>query len=246
MEFVTQSSSPNAPPRRAWFRYRLRTFLILVSLIAVWLGWTVHRARTQRGAVAAIRAARGTVMFDYHENGPRSWSTAGTPRGPRWMRDQLGSEYFDRPVYIKLFGTPENGAWIDAVNQLPSVKTLLLSGPNVNDDTLVRLEGSTSLRELHLNNSSVSDEGLRHLAKFSNLRWLVLDYTSISDAGAAYFSDLSMLEDLSLMKTKISDKSISLFVGLPNLQQIDLRRTRVTADGIEEFKKLRPKLTVLH
>ena len=63
MELVTQSSSPNAPPRRAWFRYRLRTFLILVSLIAVWLGWTVHRARTQRAAVEAIQAARGTVML---------------------------------------------------------------------------------------------------------------------------------------------------------------------------------------
>ena len=216
---ATAAASSN--PRRVWFRYSLRGFLLLVAVVSLWLSWFVSSARTQRAAVNAIQSAGGTILFDYHESGPRSWSTAGTPRGPRWLRAQLGSEYFDTPVYVGLFNTPQSREWIAAFNQLTSIKTLLLSGKHVDDETLAQLADSTELVELHLSNSSISDQGLKYLAKFPKLRWLVLNNTNLTDAGTAHLTNL------------------------PNLQELNLRGTAITVDGIERIRKSLPNTKVL-
>ncbi len=218
---MAATSSPTRP-RRVRLRFSLRTVLLLVTIACLWLGWVVNRARTQRAAVDAIQSAGGTIRFDYHENGPRSWSTAGRPRGPQWLRSRLGSEYFDHPVYVGLFNTPQSQEWIAAFNQLPPIKSLLLSGRHVNDETLAQLTGSTTLLELSLSNSSISDKGLEHLAKFPNLRWLVLNHTTITDAGATFLSELQ------------------------NLQELNLRGTAISVDGVQEIQKSLPSANVMH
>ena len=148
-------------------------------------------------------------------------------------------------MYIGVFNTPENGSWIDEFNQLPSIKTLLLSGPHVTDDTLARLKGSSALVELHLSSASISDEGLKNLAKFPNLHWLLLNDTQITDAGAAHLSGLRKLQELNLNKTKVSDDSIPFIVELPELQKIDLRGTLVTDGGVGRIHERNPKIKVL-
>lgn len=52
--------------RRRWFQYSLRSFLVVVTALAVWLGVVVNRAREQREAVKAIEALGGSVMYDWH------------------------------------------------------------------------------------------------------------------------------------------------------------------------------------
>jgi hypothetical protein len=167
-------------PKRRWFRYSLRGLFAVTTIVALFVGWTVHRARTQRLAVAKIQAASGTIMYDYHENGPRTWSTANQPGGPGWLRDLLGPEYFDNPSCINFFKNPAGNEWVDALNDLRTVKTLMLAGPQVTDATLARLNGSSALVELHLNNTSITDAGLARLGKFSHLRWLSLYKTRVS------------------------------------------------------------------
>jgi hypothetical protein len=223
----------------------LRTFLFVVAVIALWLAWTAGRARTQRAAIESIQSVGGSIFFDYHEKGPRTWSTSGRPRGPEWLRQLLGTEFFDRPVYVGLFGTPADRVWIEGVNQLPTIKTLLLSGSDVTDDTLARLDGSRALVELHLTSAAISDDGLRHLRKFPNLRWLILNHTLITDAGAAHLSQLGKLQELDLRNTGVSDASISLILGIADLQQVDLRGTQVTPEGIRTIRHRAPKLLVL-
>ena len=48
----TEPSSPAATPRRFHWRrlvqYRLRTLLIVTTIVAVWLGWWTYAARRQR------------------------------------------------------------------------------------------------------------------------------------------------------------------------------------------------------
>lgn len=200
-------------PRRVWLRFSLRTFLVLVAVASLWLGWIVSRARNQRIAVEAVQAAGGTVLFDFQETAPRTWSTAGVPRGPSWLRERLGAEYFDTPVYAGLFNTRQGEEWIAAVNRLPSIKTLLLSGRHVDDATLVRLNGSTALVELHLSNSAISDEGLKELGKFPNLHWLVLNHTKITDGGAMHLAALKSLREINLKGTAISREGIEKIRG---------------------------------
>ena len=46
---------PNpSKPRRRWFQYSLRTLFVLVTVLCVWLGVTVERARKQREAVVVL------------------------------------------------------------------------------------------------------------------------------------------------------------------------------------------------
>ena len=50
---------------RRWFRFGLRTLLIFLTVLCVWLGFQVNAARRQHAAVQAILQAGGTVAYDY-------------------------------------------------------------------------------------------------------------------------------------------------------------------------------------
>jgi len=39
-------------PRRRWFRFSLRTMLLIVAAVSIGLGWAIHEARMQGLAVA--------------------------------------------------------------------------------------------------------------------------------------------------------------------------------------------------
>ena len=228
------------------FRYSLRTFLIVATLISAWLAWAAHRARTQRSALEAIQSADGAVSFDYHESGPRTWSYPGRPpRGPQWLRNLLGPQYFDRVTFVSLPGTAVDEKWLKAVNDLPSVKWLRLWGHSGTDASLARLRKSTALLGLQLTSSKISDAGLEHLAKFPNLRWLTLNNTRVTDSGMAHLSQLGSLEELILTNTKVSDASIPAIAGLRKLQLIDLRGTQVTERGAQRIREQAPNLKVL-
>lgn len=228
------------------FQFSVRSLLLLTLVVAVLCGWIARQAEEQRVAVDGIQSAGGTVMYDYHEAGPRAWSTAGIPRGPRWMRDLLEPDYFDRVVYVGLFNTPENGDWIDAFNRLKSVNTLLLSGPHVNDETLDRMNYSISLVELHLSGSSITDDGLRNLEKFPRLRWLMLRNTSITDKGMPHLAAIRGIEELDLYGTEVSDASAPSILILNHIQKINLKRTRVTDQGARRLQQSLPRCKIEH
>ena len=52
-------------PRRRWFQYSRRSFLVVVTSLAVWLGIVVNRAGEQQEAVKAIEALGGHVTYDW-------------------------------------------------------------------------------------------------------------------------------------------------------------------------------------
>jgi len=47
-----------------YLRISLRTFLILLTLFAVWLGYKVNKRREQREIVEMIREMGGSVWYD--------------------------------------------------------------------------------------------------------------------------------------------------------------------------------------
>ena len=56
-------------PRKSWFRFSLRTFLIVVTLLSVVIGWKLERVRRQREAVKWITAQHRFVVYDYGQFG---------------------------------------------------------------------------------------------------------------------------------------------------------------------------------
>ena len=78
----------NRKTYRRWFRFSLRTLLLLVTLCSVgfaWFGLKVHRSREQRAAVEALEKIGAVVRYGYDPQ-YRDGSLSGTP----WLRAYLG------------------------------------------------------------------------------------------------------------------------------------------------------------
>ena len=120
--------------------FSVRGLVVLVLLIAVVLGWIVHRAHVQRDAVAAIKQAGGSVLYDWqYKDGRRV--DGGRPAGPKW----LGPDYFDTVT------------WAEA-------------GPKASDPELAHIGRLTRLAFLNFSDApAVTDAGLAHLAGLTQL-----------------------------------------------------------------------------
>ena len=51
-------------PRRRYLQFRLRTFLVVLTLVCLWFGWLVNRSNQQRKAVAWVLQMGGSVRRD--------------------------------------------------------------------------------------------------------------------------------------------------------------------------------------
>src|SRR5947208_2022537 len=87
-------------PWRRLFRTSLRGLMVVILIIAAFLGWRVNRANTQRRAVAVIlKEAGDSVEYDFaYENSrgkltKRRWA-------PHWLRRAIGDEYFQEVTGI--------------------------------------------------------------------------------------------------------------------------------------------------
>ena len=149
---------------RRWFRFRLRSLLIAVAVIAVLIWIPVKRATEQRDAVNAILRLGGIVRYDFESAGSTE------PSAPVWLRRLIGEDYFRRVDSVNL-------------NDLP-----------VTDDELALLRLLPALEKVEIRScAKVSDKGLIHLRELSNLRRLDLQGTQITDDGLKYLTALPAL-----------------------------------------------------
>lgn len=95
--------------RRRWLQFSLRALLVLLTVISVWLGVVVRRAREQREAVNAIEALGGSVRYDWQPDFVRAEGMGAggadqtyvpnvkikpSPGGPAWLRQLIGDDFF--------------------------------------------------------------------------------------------------------------------------------------------------------
>src|SRR5262245_37829662 len=71
--------------QRRWFQFTLRTALVLVTTLCVWLGWWANSAHRQRLAVEQIKAASNWVTYDRRPENVRV---------PKGVRSFLGDDFF--------------------------------------------------------------------------------------------------------------------------------------------------------
>jgi hypothetical protein len=230
-----------------WFRFSLRTLLLLLTVVGIWLGYTVNAARRQRAAVNTLQGSGVTIMYDYMETAARTWSTSGKPSGPDWLRNALGLDYFHYPVYASVRSRVENtNDIVAALYALPGLKTLMLAGDSINDETIGELGPLDRLEELHITAAHVTDRGLKQLLKFPRLQWLIFNDVPITDAGCATLAELSNLEELRLYGSDVSDDALIHLKKLHKLRRLTITKTRITYEGAEALRKALPRCTVYY
>jgi Leucine-rich repeat (LRR) protein len=258
------------PFSRRWLSISLRSVLILLTALCIWLAILATRARHQAQAVAKIAARGGHLRFDYESHDAK---VKNRPRPPEWLRKAVGEEYFRNVVSV---GFNKNGGIgglkvtddeLTVIDHLPGLTTVELSNNRgITDVGLKHLAGLSELRVLYLYNTSIvgpgikdlprnleyldlwftplEDEGLAHLKGMRKLKFLRLTNTAISDRGLADLAQLSSLEELALDFTAITDDGLEHVKSLQNLTRISLHHTKVTSRGIVDLQRSLPSCTI--
>ncbi len=249
--------------RRRWFRYSMRTMLVVVTLLCIWLGLVVSRAERQRRAVAALRDMRARVDYD---------TTTMTPGGPpthwRWLRTWLGDDYFDNVIEVFMFRDADD-EFLQRVGDLQGLKSLYFRGTQVTDEGLAPIARLPHLERLSFDADDVTDNGMRILARAPALRQLGIGAPQVTDQGVKAICQLDSLENLGLQDTQVTeaglryigtlkhlqnfgiseeeiaggsdlqaiDDGLKYIAALPNLRNLTLHTSRVTDQGLAQLAR---------
>ena len=126
---------------RRYLTYSIRTLLVFTTVLAVWLGVIVNRAREQREAVKAIEAKGGVVSYDWSPPIPLTTSNMDEALRKRmrtkWLRKALGDGFFQtvevvnlawaRPMLGRSWGTKTNKTLLRHLQGLHGLKLVYVS-----------------------------------------------------------------------------------------------------------------------
>jgi hypothetical protein len=214
-------------PKHRWFRFSLRTLLVLMTVLCVWLGFKVNAARRQKEAVLAIREAGAMILFDYQltpvpGSKQKKFDATRSPPAPVWLRKLLGDESFGNVTIVQLHTLdlpgPPGRLDLSLLQNLPTLASLVVRSDELCDNDLVKIGGLRSLKLLSLDARHLTDEGLAHLQSLTELGSLDLGFSSnITDAGLRSLRGLKKLTNLVIVRSAVTDEGVREFQNaLPN------------------------------
>ena len=215
--------------QRKRLRISLRSFLIVLTLFCIFLGWWTHRAQKQRAAVKWARSV-GEVVYDFEMLPIGSWK-------PSWWHETFGLDYFEEVHYVRL-----NSATIDDLSllaNLPNIKVLDIKYCSTVTDfsPLSRLR---SLEDLKAAKSSI--ENLDLISDLRNLKSLDLRSTKINDLSP--LTQLDQLVNLNIGNTAVND--LQPITDIRSLEYVNVSRTNIPRDEILWLRKELPDCLIAY
>lgn len=236
--------------RRRWFQYSLRSFLIAVTALSVWLGMWVNAARRQRLARESIEKVTGSsysIVYAHQWPGSelRKSLRRAVPPGPKWLRELIGRDFFDTVVGVA-YTWPSDGSLSDAdlavLARLPRLRYIGIDDApariEVTNAGFAHLKGLTQLQGLFLPGAGIDDAGIAHLRALAKLQTLGLAQSYLGDASCAWIGGLRELKGLSLDGTRITDGGVMHLSRLGKLEILSLARTRITDMAASHLSRL--------
>lgn len=179
-------------------RFTLRTLLVAVTILCVWMGWKVQRAKKQREAIATIRNAVSpayvpmlNIYYDWQERPGRviipSTKTdaevvvTSSHLLPDWFRNALGEEYFQEVVAVEIPEADDPTEIVRALAKLPELKYVRIFFPGIDDNDVGMLAGIRKLDSLYLFDPQITDKGIEQLHRCSSLRFLEINRADVSE-----------------------------------------------------------------
>ncbi len=248
---VGKARSGKLRPKRRWFQFSLRTLLLLVALLALWLGWHAVQVRRQREAVLTIEELGGHVLYDYEW--PRGSSNT-PPNEPSWLARLVGVDQVHDVASVSLAHNKEvTDADLRQLSDLKDLRDLNLGWTEVSDEGLAHLKRLRGLEHLYLESCShVTDSGIAHLAGLTNLKELTVSGTRMSNAGMVHLKNLKKLEWLELTGVPVEDDDVQFLREFTNLKVLFFCRLgqscpspKVSKATVDELRKCLPKCDVV-
>jgi len=130
-----------------------------------------------------------------------------------------------------------------ALGQLRSLKTMQISGEELNDRTLGFLTGLTLLEDLQTNQAQLSDAGLAQFVALTNLKQIKFFHTSLkrndfTGAGLAALAELPNLRRLTVAGCPFNDAGMAAVAKLTQLESFRTWHTYQTEAGNVHLKAL--------
>lgn len=199
-----------------YFRFGLRTILILTTIAAAlfaWLGRDIIRARREKPIIDRIVNAGGTVYYDYQaqDEFPNVIdSSIQQSNQPQWLRYLFGENFGANVLTVTARGTA--------------------SGDDVKD--VHQLHG---IRDISLHGRAFTDKCIDDLIKVQQLRGVSISETSISPAGLARLASCRELVSISLWGPEIEDDHLKAVAGIPSVQHLQVICSSITDEGLKHF-----------
>ncbi|HJT36299.1 MAG TPA: hypothetical protein VJ783_30030 [Pirellulales bacterium] len=242
----------------------MRTLLVALTFLAILLGGWVNRARRQREAVAAIRAAHGEVRYDDQFGKAREVLAARRSllgRLTGWLDDSYlrdvvaafldNDDTFDGTAFHAIAALPdikylELGTWIkdanlESIEGLAKLRHLALRSPQLTDAGLVHLTPLKRLTYLAIWDSQINGTGLKHLRGLTKLKNLNLGGTWVDDAVLLQVAEIPTLKSIELVDANVTDIGLSHLTKMASLESLVLSGTQVTEEGRRAFRQAMPK-----
>src|SRR5262245_44436119 len=157
--------------KQRWLRFSLRTMLVAMTVLAIWLGLYVKSYRDRRAAVAAIENLGGVMGIQY--------------MGPEWIRNRVKDEkYFWDPAGVHFSNDDDKLTDADVatvvahMTKFQRLRDLSIPGTKITNDAIPLLMPlANKLAYLDVSRSEISTDAIRHLKKFSKLEKLIIPNT---------------------------------------------------------------------
>jgi hypothetical protein len=220
------------PRKKRWFRFSMRTMLVLTLAFGVWLGIKVREARQQKAAVEWVQQEDGAVVYKYQIDNLLQMRNRDS-RIRSWLRSRLGPEFFETVDHVGLANRH-----ISDLSQLTVLEDLSsLALIRVDCDDFTSLSEFSNLRSLQLTNVNIED--LSPLTSLTELRQLSVD---------GQFDDLTPLASLQNLEVLLMETSrvvdLSPLIRLVHLREVGLFSTPVAIGDLAELRQALPKCEI--
>ena len=226
---------------RRLMSFRLRTLLLLTTVVAIlcgWLGRQVYRKSIERPVVELVTAKGGQVGYQHQWNSDRViYDPSIEAPGPKWLRTLLGDDLFTVAESARLIYYAEED--LQQVAKLPNLTTLQLWGESLGDAGVDSLRKMEQLESLSCVGVTLPDESFGRLAQLPRLTALSLTGKSATGEHVRQLAEFANLQDLTLMESKATEDDFRSLGGLRKLETLEVFRCpQFTDQSFAGFKQL--------
>jgi len=231
-----------------WFRFSLRTLLLLVAALCVWLAWKVHDVRKIRRAVAEVKRLGGDITYQHELN----MAPPVDAPGPKWFRQIFGDEFFEEVTQIQLYSQEADDQTMELISGLPRIQSVIFISDSVTDKGLAALANANGLGALMPLSSKITPMGLQAFERAKNLQTLVLSSGHfggvnlvpstliVDDSWLPQIAKLTQIRLLNLANSHVTDAGLQAIQQASGLRQLDLSGTQVTQEAVAQLQKALP------